>query len=106
MNTTEGNKLIAEFMGSIRTQSGDVDDMPYYEGVGMLGGYLDNFQYHISWDWLMPAYKKFSSLQGQPMPSFMVHVRNISAWVERVDIQEAHRFLCIAIEWYNEINQP
>jgi hypothetical protein len=43
MNTTENNKLIAEFMG-------------YDRGVSELMGY------DTSWDWLMPVVEKIESL--------------------------------------------
>tara|TARA_R100001463_G_scaffold14688_2_gene38488 strand:- start:449 stop:730 length:282 start_codon:yes stop_codon:yes gene_type:complete len=46
MNTTENNKLIAEFMGV-----GYVDIDTYLENSKEL-------QYHNSWDWLMPVVNK------------------------------------------------
>jgi hypothetical protein len=60
----EGNKLIAEFMGSKRDPQGDIsEDYEHYNGVGMLGGYAINFSYHLSWDWLMPVVEKIESLE-------------------------------------------
>lgn len=53
----------------------------------------------------MEACKKFCNLQGQPMPIYMVHVRNIYAWIERFDIQETHITLAQAIKWFNS-NHP
>jgi hypothetical protein len=46
MNTTENNKLIAEFMGV-----GYVDIDTYLENSKEL-------QYHNSWDWLIPVVQK------------------------------------------------
>ena len=65
MNTTENNKLIAEFMGlvtqdekftsgrSIECTKGTFTD---YEAIGK--GWL---HYHTSWDWLMPVVEKIES---------------------------------------------
>ena len=66
METTEGNKLIAEFMGaSFKTQKiGENvrintywDNPPCYQGVN-----LENLKYHSSWDWLMPVVEKIENL--------------------------------------------
>lgn len=61
----EGNRLIALFMGSVRHVEGDVgesEEYEYYDGTGMTGGYLRNFCYHYSWDWLMPVIEKISKI--------------------------------------------
>lgn len=97
--------LISDFMELELSKGvqGDTDiyyKIPYYHDS--LIASERQFLFHISWDWFMPVYKKFSSLQGQPMPSFMVRYRSISAWVERANIDEAFRSLVNAIKWYNE----
>jgi hypothetical protein len=97
--------LISDFMELELSKGiqGDTDiyyKIPYYHDS--LIASKRQFLFHVSWDWFMPVYKKFSSLQGQPMPSFMIHYRNISAWVERVNIEEAFRCLADAIKWYND----
>ena len=75
METTEGNKLIAEFMGSsfktykkghIRKDSVTVcyfDDgmSPFSGGVS-----IENLKYHSSWDWLMPCIGKISNKCEEP----------------------------------------
>ena len=67
----EGNKLIAEFMGSsfktykkghIRKDSVTVcyfDDgmSPFSGGVS-----IENLKYHASWDWLMPVVEKIANI--------------------------------------------
>lgn len=57
MNTTENNKLIAEFMG-MRFES---DDFEFY-GDGTNIFTVDQLSFHNSWDWLMPVVEKIESL--------------------------------------------
>lgn len=65
METTEGNKLIAEFMGYER-----VIRPSSLKGINSLELYIkDNenyvqgeISYHSSWDWLMPVVNKIESL--------------------------------------------
>ena len=58
MNTTENNKLIAEFM---RINLITIDDIranknPY---ISSADGYTkEDLQYHTSWDWLMPVIER------------------------------------------------
>lgn len=54
MNTTENNKLIAEFM----TPKG-------YDGYGKAPNQVAPkfLKYHSSWDWLMPVVKKIGELE-------------------------------------------
>ena len=54
METTESNKLIADFMGLCPlSRSGFISDknQEYY-------GSLSDLQYHKEWNWLMPVVKK------------------------------------------------
>jgi hypothetical protein len=66
---TEGNKLIAEFMG----KSGNVDFhdgkgyVPIYWYNGIHGGHKtpykeDELEYHKSWDWIMPVIDKINGM--------------------------------------------
>lgn len=49
MNTVEGNKIIAEFMG---------EDYGYTDK-----GWKDRCGFHTSWDWLMPVVEKIESIK-------------------------------------------
>jgi hypothetical protein len=48
MNTTENNKLIAEFMG-----------YPYFLSDSGVDSWGDD-EFHQSWDWLMPVVEKIN----------------------------------------------
>lgn len=58
MSTTEGNKIIAEFMGEFRVSS----DM-YATGSSHNVWYEGDLKYHTSWDWLMPVIEKISRIE-------------------------------------------
>jgi len=58
MNTEEGNKLIAEFMGLKNLHA----DNWFTDGAD-IGFYIDDgICYHTSWDWLMPVVEKIENL--------------------------------------------
>lgn len=52
MNTVEGNKLIAEFMGGQFNVDGKFVYFPLPKNKGYKS---ENLLYHTSWDWLMPV---------------------------------------------------
>ena len=54
MNTTQNNKLIAEFMG-MTTSDNDESMMIFKTLKGNDIMYIDKLKYHESWDWLMPV---------------------------------------------------
>ena len=65
MNTQENNKLIAEFMGLVKSSYRNM----YWtekakEGFGE--GELVNLLYHTSWDWLMPVLEKIKNVGFAP----------------------------------------
>jgi len=70
MNTTENNKLIAEFMGGITSGVPNLINLPQTRGEANIhsvkgsevlpnGTYslhrLNELKYHSSWDWLIPV---------------------------------------------------
>ena len=80
MDTTEGNKLIAEFMGYDNTRNYYCCDnlMCVHEGGykepwrargqddWTYWGTPDMMKYHSSWDWLMPVIGKISNQCEEP----------------------------------------
>jgi len=67
MNTTESNKLIAEFMGwkQVTSHGSLVWDRPKIDSQKPLFGELvdkkENGKYHSSWDWLMPVVERIEA---------------------------------------------
>ena len=59
MKTTEGNKLIAEFMGIPKQDKSNGGGFYLYESPES-GEYIDpeDLTYHSSWAWLMPVLEK------------------------------------------------
>ena len=55
METTENNKLIAEFMGMNYGDPNDNSVMTQMTPQGNEVVPIDSMKYHNSWDWLMPV---------------------------------------------------
>lgn len=117
MKTTEGNKLIAEFMG-LKPQNSNDDryfDTPdrYYKYD--VGEYRisntcspENMQYHKSWDWLMPVVEK---IEQTKMASITIHAKNLAhiSFNYRTDIffngsliENTYDAVIEFIKWYNK----
>lgn len=124
MTTIEGNKIIAEFMGAkcemIDHTKGNEDYLksigqtewliPTWtkpeglpEEVGWAIYQLGDFQYNSSWDWLMPAAKKFDELIN---PLENIDYEELSdemdLIVTRYEILPAFEHLIKCIQWYNQ----
>lgn len=79
MNTLEGNKIIAEFMGLKRIGSSEssenILEVPVYKHFDKNGKvfgetYYTHHKYHSSWDWLMPVVEKIQSIDIAPAPNY------------------------------------
>lgn len=108
VNTMEGNKIIAEFMGFIHEPS--LDDEVLGKALWRLSDnenfYDSRMKYHTSWDWLMPVYDKFRCLVIDGEKNFRKRNRFvvlISDEIIRVNITEAYEKLIEAIQWYNSL---
>lgn len=116
----EGSKLIAEFMGSVRNPDEDLNetDMLYFIGTGKLGGYLKNFEYHSSWDWLMGVKTKIDNIDNYEYDVIIwradCHINNRQEILFESSILDKKDTLinivwgCIVhfIQWYNSQNKP
>ncbi len=112
MNTIDGNKVIAEFMGGIFypdtnlfvfTKNCQTDKAKRYKP--------ETLKYHLSWDWLMPVVMKIETM------GFDVNIKGIVCSVNRLLETETFIQLCLGeksrkielvysvviafIEWYN-----
>lgn len=72
--TNAGNEILKNFMGENRR-------------------YL---KYHSSWDWLLPAYKKFTLLEDKEFVSS--HKKIIDEAILHVNIEDAFLYLSSAIK--------
>lgn len=90
-DTIEANKKIHDWMGNKRMEPPFQD-----EWIGQQKA--EDLKYHTSWDWLMPAAKKFVELPYMVgLPGFKTLVIN---HIAAFDIEEAHRYLVKGIDFY------
>jgi hypothetical protein len=62
MKTTEGNKLIAEFMRVITPREYDIEEVDFLDYIIVNPIWDEDVKYHSSWDWLMPVVEKIEEL--------------------------------------------
>jgi len=110
----ECNKLIAEFMG--RDFNDPINSVWYFDEDKNKHlerqETVDDLQYHNSWDWLMPVYKRCIDTIGIWCVTHNDN-NNARVWYQSgerigralssVDIQKAHSEISNLIEWYNNI---
>ena len=110
MKTIEGNKLIAEFMGSsfktykkghIRKDTVTVcyfDDgmSPFSGGVS-----IENLKYHSSWDWLMPVVEKCLTISVES-EEYEIHYAFIHNALWSINIKSVFDEVVEFIKWYND----
>ena len=73
MNTTEKNKLIAEFLQVDKNENGTFE-LPQYGTIRLNGDFkteftAENLQYHKDWNWLMEVVEKIENLKFYPKNS-------------------------------------
>lgn len=131
MNTTENNKLIAEFLGyefidgdfkvphADKTNNSDFKEWcpTYWDNDLDSGGYLVvpcNLMFHLDWNWLMEVVEKIESLEYNV--EFSKNHCIIIAEIEKVDSKRITKYseikikavynACVEfIKWYNEQNK-
>jgi hypothetical protein len=99
MNTTENNKLIAEFMGyetydhtdsiAIRLSNGNEFNS---EAIGHI-----HVKFHTSWDWLMPVVGEIDHLEYESE-----RLDKIEMAIKTRQINAVHKAVVEFIKWYNE----
>jgi len=101
METTENNRLIAEFMGF------EVFYRPYSNGFIEISKSelcdVDDMKYHTSWDWLMPVIEK--CLVGEAEQSEEISnttIKNIYEGICNQDISFAYKSVVEFIKLYNK----
>lgn len=124
MNTTENNKLIAEFMG-FRPDTGVSGEVRFHN-QGECGEqknfpktyykydsdhykeqdtyYLDELEYRESWEWLMPVLQKIALLskEGDPTDHNPALHWGLRGLMVCLDIDKAYKAVVDFINWYNQ----
>ena len=115
MNTTENNKLIAEFMGGLWNEPAQkygignaqyVDNGTFKNVVKAKYHYsLNELLYHSSWDWLMEVVKKIKSIETAKI----IGITYYDDWevvineaLISTNIDKIYNICISFIEWYNK----
>lgn len=105
------DEIIAQFMG-LKRHDPDKDywKAQYYKPdpkdarkKGDFVNYFDHLEYSTSWEWFMPAYRKFSSLEFEEWD--LIHADHCASIAEKVlsfDLIGANEKLVEGIKWYND----
>ncbi len=104
MDTLEGDKLIAEFMELYRIDNKYPFQQPNNERM-----VFGNGQYHLSWDWLHPVYRKVIEIIG----IWMITNGHDKLWLEKSKEieramlneetpQKSALLISWLIQWYNQ----
>lgn len=95
MNTTENNKLIAEFMGLVIIT----------DGISLFDtNYKPLKHYHSSWDWLMPVIDKIYSSDEYFKYKNTLGQFNDGIFINTKFITVTHESVVEFIKWYNKNN--
>jgi len=99
METTENNRLIAEFMGFEWMREEDFLNYNYPEGKDLKNVMIDVAaqKYQTSWDWLMPVVKK--CLTKGDDTDYWDGIYNA---LSTIDIKEVYEIVVEFIKWYNK----
>lgn len=106
MNTTENNKLIAEFMELEATPKYNPKEY-YIKEYNSGEWYLpEEMQYHNSWDWLMPVIQKVNEVSGyNDYNTDRLHIQRVlddCISENAVGIDEVHKAV---VEFINQNNK-
>ncbi len=112
ISITDGNKLIAEFMGAEKVSGKTAYENTFYEfpksgDTSRLKVQPESMKYHSSWDWLLPCLQKAKEeikKQGWGVPLERCAKQRLEAALNEVynlNIKNAHFCFIKFIEWYN-----
>jgi len=120
INTYEGNKLIAQFMGAKIVERNGQDAIFMFKDAHSPEYFLNtNYNtYHSSWNWLMPVVEKINTIDSYAY-NFVIRACNVRIDIPRegnlivletettVDnqIKAVYEAVVKFIEWYNEKNK-
>lgn len=113
---TDGNKLIAEFMGAKYIPDGT---SPIYQTPSPTFDFEDkrpsrhasrywiDLEYHISWDWLMPAWEKFYQevVLDQDKDYTAEYGKDLECMeysLSSANIEGAFKHFVNLLKWYNQ----
>lgn len=102
MNILESNKLIAEFMDVPTLQFGSGYKYSYPKfGDNTLAYplnlfYMEEIEYHISWDWLMPVVEKIAETGIR-----LGILEGLQQSLITANIEATYKAVVEFIEWYN-----
>jgi hypothetical protein len=128
MNTIEGNKLIAEFMGGRCFAEGELSDIGYgtivVEGWKPSGSFykkffahekeqslfndvvVSNSPYHSSWDWQLPVWNKMYELCTAnfklSITKYYEQEKGLHSAIRLNQPEISIPYLIDLIEWYNK----
>lgn len=116
METLEGNKLIAEFMGiksslfhSLTGKNYMVFD--FEDGRSIRHTDADwKLEYHISWDWLMPVVYKINGLRiengilvNDSVMTYVNQLGKVKRSLMKLNIEPLWKEVVEFIKWYNQL---
>ena len=104
MNTTENNKLIAEFMGMVLSNIVSKEGKRWIKKGLFQPDYLTSeLQYNSSWDWLMPVVEKIrDSEEARLYRNGKLLTMNIFEAIQYSGIEETYEAVVEFIKWHNE----
>jgi hypothetical protein len=98
MNTTENNKLIAEFMGLWYSENEYLYNSQFGKGFK-----IDELLYHSDWNWLMEVVEKIKPLNRNGN-NYYLRLMNMTL-SEALNIDYVYSICVEFIKWYNQQNQ-
>ena len=110
MNTTENNKIIAEFMGYI--DNGCSEEGFLINPITNFDEEINDLKYHLDWNWLMEVVEKIENLgynfqiTSKDATVLQNHGAIYQTLIYRIDgtnkIQATYKACLAFIKWYNE----